>query len=118
MDGKNGAFQKRLSHNSAPVSRKQPVFNMADERHSIAGATGAACVLNRKNGQAEPGDESASLDHRFHPLVWTQSFLSVFGQRKTEVFKNGSLVVINMDSQSAFCGCLTTEYVFLCFFFN
>jgi len=32
----------------------------------LAGATGA-CVLNRTNVRAEPGDENAFLDHRFRP---------------------------------------------------
>ena len=43
---------------------------------SIAGAIGA-CVLNRKNVRAEPGDENASLDHRF-------SAPSVDGRKRCE----------------------------------
>ena len=43
---------------------------------SIAGAIGA-CVLNRKNVRAEPGDENASLDHGF-------SAPSVDGQKRCE----------------------------------
>ena len=55
---------------------------MADElvfmgiADSIAGAIGA-CVLNRKNVRAEPGDENASLDHRF-------SAPSVDGRKRCE----------------------------------
>jgi len=53
------------------------------------------------------------LDHRFHPLVWTvendvktlvwtQSFLSVFGQTKSEVFING-LVWMGCEFPNEFC---------------
>ena len=52
VDGKNGAFQKRLRHNSLCKT------------DTIAGAIGV-CVSNRKNVREEHGDKNVYLDHRF-----------------------------------------------------
>ena len=60
--------------------------------NSIAGAIGA-CVSNRKNVRAEPGDKNASLDHRVDRALNSLDFLPIFCFSLTKLM-NGLLYTL------------------------